>query len=983
MNSAKVTYCGVSSAAPQGGSSAVPHRDIIRIEGAAEHNLQSLDLDIPRQSLVVITGPSGSGKSSLAFATLYAEGQRRYLESFSAYARQFMGKLERPAVDRIEGLSPVIAIEQKTTSRNPRSTVGTTTEIYDFLRLLYARIGEAHSWISGKPMQQFSREQIMDLLVSEYHHRDLMLLAPLVRSRKGHYRDLFEHWRKQGFTKVRVDGEVTELRSRMQVDRYRVHDIELVVDRLIPGKDPAHRLKSSVDLALKLGKGILLCGNPASAEAEAQMQSQTQPQAQGVWEWRYFSRLLTDLENGLAYDEPQPNTFSFNLPYGACPKCQGLGYKVEADPELIFADQDLTIAAGGIAPLGEYKDNWIFRIIIALGKKHGFGLQTVVRKLKPEQKHVLLYGQKEPVAMDMGKERGVEYYEFDGLMALIARQDEWGNASLQEWVQRFVRQKPCVECGGGRLKKEALHFLIQGKSIATLCAMELDALQVWLNALGGTFEGNRAVVAGEILKELRTRLQFLLDVGLGYLHLHRTTATLSGGESQRIRLAGQLGSGLRGVLYILDEPSIGLHQRDNQRLIGALRHLRDLGNTVLVVEHDEEMIRAADWILDLGPGAGKEGGRLISQGPPALMFQSEGLTADYLVGRKKVGVSRQRPGLGTWLELQGASGHNLQSVDLRLPLGCLLGVSGVSGSGKSSLINETLVPVLMNKISGSRRMHLPYKTLKGFQSIDKVIEIDQSPIGRTPRSNPATYTGLFTDIRNLYAEMPLSKMRGYGPGRFSFNVSGGRCEACGGAGVRVLEMNFLPDVELPCEYCAGRRYQKDTLEVRYRGRSIHDVLEMPIREAVEFFEGMPHLRKRLQTLDKVGLGYLKLGQPATTLSGGEAQRLKLATELGRREGGHTFYVLDEPTTGLHLDDIRVLVDLLQALVDKGHTVLVIEHQLDLLQATDYLVDLGPEGGKGGGKVLWQAFVGDIPALKYAAKAGQAAFQPAGHTLGYL
>jgi excinuclease ABC subunit A len=946
--------------------------DILRIEGASEHNLQSLDLDIPRQSLVVITGPSGSGKSSLAFATLYAEGQRRYLESFSAYARQFMGKLERPAVDRIDGLSPVIAIEQKSTSRNPRSTVGTTTEIYDFLRLLYARIGEAHSWISGKPMKQFSREQILEILVGEYHRRHLMLLAPLVRSRKGHYRDLFEQWRKQGFTKVRVDGEVTELRPRMQVDRYRVHDIELVVDVLIPGKDSSHRLKSSVDLALKLGKGILLCGTPSGGV-------DIQDQAKDDWEWRYFSKLLTDLENGLAYDEPQPNTFSFNLPYGACPKCQGLGYRVEADPELIFAEQDLTIAAGGIAPLGEYKDNWIFRIITALGKKHGFGLQTVVAKLKPEQKHVLLYGQKDSIALDMGKERGVEYYEFDGLLALIARQDEWGTASLQEWVQRFVRQKPCIECGGGRLKKEALHFLIQGKSIAALCGMELAALQAWLNALEGTFEGNKAVVAGEILKELKTRLQFLLDVGLGYLHLHRTTATLSGGESQRIRLAGQLGSGLTGVLYILDEPSIGLHQRDNQRLIGALRHLRNLGNTVLVVEHDEEMIRAADWVLDLGPGAGKEGGRLVAQGPPGLMSQSVGLTADYLLGRKKVGPTRQRSGNGEWLELTGATGHNLQSVDLRLPLGCLVGVSGVSGSGKSSLINETLVPVLMNKITGSRRMHLSYKAIKGFQGLDKIIEIDQTPIGRTPRSNPATYTGLFTDIRNLFAEMPLSKMRGYGPGRFSFNLSGGRCEACGGAGVRVLEMNFLPDVELPCEYCAGRRYQKDTLEVRYRGRSIHDVLEMPIREAVEFFEGMPHLRKRLQTLDKVGLGYLKLGQPATTLSGGEAQRLKLATELGRREGGHTFYVLDEPTTGLHLDDIRVLVGLLQALVDKGHTVLVIEHQLDLLKACDYLADLGPEGGKGGGKVLWQAFAGDIPALQVARNAGE---NP-GHTLAYL
>jgi excinuclease ABC subunit A len=896
---------------------------------------------------VVITGPSGSGKSSLAFATLYAEGQRRYLESFSAYARQFMGKLERPAVDRIDGLSPVIAIEQKTTSRNPRSTVGTTTEIYDFLRLLYARIGQAHSWISGKVMQQFSREQIMDLLVSDYHHRELMLLAPLVRSRKGHYRDLFEHWRKQGFTKVRVDGEVTELRPRMQVDRYRVHDIELVVDLLIPGKDSAHRLKSSVDLALKLGKGILLCGTPVD----------------GGWEWRYFSKLLTDLENGLAYDEPQPNTFSFNLPYGACPKCQGLGYKVEADPELIFADEDLSIAAGGIAPLGEYKDNWIFRIIAALGKKYGFGLQTVVAKLKPEQRHVLLYGQKEPVAVDMGKERGVEYHEFDGLMALIARQDEWGTATLQEWVQRFVRQKPCIECGGGRLKKEALHFLIQGKSIADLCAMELDALQAWLMALDSAFDGNKAVVAAEILKELRTRLQFLLDVGLGYLHLHRTTATLSGGESQRIRLAGQLGSGLTGVLYILDEPSIGLHQRDNQRLIGALRQLRDLGNTVLVVEHDEEMIRAADWILDLGPGAGKEGGRLVAQGSPGSLKHFNGLTADYLYGRRQVGQSRHRSGNQVWLELKGAHGHNLNSVDLRIPLGCLVGVSGVSGSGKSSLINETLVPALMNQIAGTRRLHLPYKSIKGHEAIDKVIEIDQSPIGRTPRSNPATYSGLFTDIRQLFAEMPLARMRGYSPGRFSFNVSGGRCEACGGAGVRVLEMNFLPDVELPCEYCAGRRYQRDTLEVRYKGKSIHEVLSMSIREAVDFFEGMPHLRKRLQTLDSVGLGYLHLGQPATTLSGGEAQRLKIAAELGRREGGHTLYVLDEPTTGLHMEDIRVLVELLQALVDKGHTVLVIEHQLDLLRATDYLIDLGPEGGKGGGNILIQDFTTHLMGLQ--------------------
>jgi excinuclease ABC subunit A len=928
-------------------SSTAAQTEFLRIEGASEHNLQSLDLDIPRQSLVVITGPSGSGKSSLAFATLYAEGQRRYLESFSAYARQFMGKLERPAVDRIDGLSPVIAIEQKTTSRNPRSTVGTTTEIYDFLRLLYARIGQAHSWISGKVMQQFSREQIMDLLVSDYHHRELMLLAPLVRSRKGHYRDLFEHWRKQGFTKVRVDGEVTELRPRMQVDRYRVHDIELVVDLLIPGKDSAHRLKSSVDLALKLGKGILLCGTPVD----------------GGWEWRYFSKLLTDLENGLAYDEPQPNTFSFNLPYGACPKCQGLGYKVEADPELIFADEDLSIAAGGIAPLGEYKDNWIFRIIAALGKKYGFGLQTVVAKLKPEQRHVLLYGQKEPVAVDMGKERGVEYHEFDGLMALIARQDEWGTASLQEWVQRFVRQKPCIECGGGRLKKEALHFLIQGKSIADLCAMELDALQAWLMALDSAFDGNKAVVAAEILKELRTRLQFLLDVGLGYLHLHRTTATLSGGESQRIRLAGQLGSGLTGVLYILDEPSIGLHQRDNQRLIGALRQLRDLGNTVLVVEHDEEMIRAADWILDLGPGAGKEGGRLVAQGSPGSLKHFNGLTADYLYGRRQVGQSRHRSGNQVWLELKGAHGHNLNSVDLRIPLGCLVGVSGVSGSGKSSLINETLVPALMNQIAGTRRLHLPYKSIKGHEAIDKVIEIDQSPIGRTPRSNPATYSGLFTDIRQLFAEMPLARMRGYSPGRFSFNVSGGRCEACGGAGVRVLEMNFLPDVELPCEYCAGRRYQRDTLEVRYKGKSIHEVLSMSIREAVDFFEGMPHLRKRLQTLDSVGLGYLHLGQPATTLSGGEAQRLKIAAELGRREGGHTLYVLDEPTTGLHMEDIRVLVELLQALVDKGHTVLVIEHQLDLLRATDYLIDLGPEGGKGGGNILIQDFTTHLMGLQ--------------------
>ncbi|MFM7496951.1 MAG: excinuclease ABC subunit UvrA [Bacteroidota bacterium] len=921
----------------------------LRIEGAREHNLQDLDLSLPREALVVVTGPSGSGKSSLAFATLYAEGQRRYLESFSAYARQFMGKLERPAVDRIDGLSPVIAIEQKTTSRNPRSTVGTTTEIYDFLRLLYARVGQAHSWVSGKPMQQFSQAQIMDSLTEDYKGRDLMLLAPLVRSRKGHYRELFEQWRKQGFTKVRIDGEVTDLRPRMQVDRYKVHDIELIVDVLVPGRDSNQRLKTSVELATRLGKGVLLCGTPGEEDP-------------GVWAWRYFSKLLTDPENGLAYDEPQPNTFSFNLPYGACPRCQGLGSKMEADPELVFGEDETTLGNGGLAPLGEYKDNWIFRVVLALGKKNKFSLQTKVAQLTNEQKQLLLYGQKEPVAVDMGKERGLEYHSFDGLMALITRQDEWGTAAMQEWVQRFVRQKPCAECGGGRLKKEALHFWIEGKSIADLCSMELQTLQDWLGGLEGSFQGNKARVADEILKELRLRLQFLLDVGLGYLHLHRSTATLSGGESQRIRLASQLGSGLSGVLYILDEPSIGLHPRDNRRLIGALRNLRDLGNTVLVVEHDEEMIRAADWVVDLGPGAGSEGGRLVSQGSPEDLPGGGGLTADYLSGKKKVGESRQRTGNGPWLGLKGATGHNLHRVDLRIPLGCLIGVSGVSGSGKSSLVNETLVPALSNQITGTRRFHLPFKALEGWEHLDKIIEIDQSPIGRTPRSNPATYTGLFTEIRQIFAEMPLSKIRGYTPGRFSFNVAGGRCEACGGAGVRVLEMNFLPDVELPCENCGGKRYQRDTLEVRYKGRNIHEVLSMSINEAVPFFDGLPHLRKRLSTLEKVGLGYLQLGQPATTLSGGEAQRLKLAAELGKREGGQTLYILDEPTTGLHMEDIRVLVELLQALVDKGHTVLVIEHQIDLLRATDYLVDLGPEGGAGGGNILWQGFSRDWKAL---------------------
>ncbi len=924
-------------------------KDVLRIEGAREHNLRDLDLTLPRESLVVVTGPSGSGKSSLAFATLYAEGQRRYLESFSAYARQFMGKLERPAVDRIDGLSPVIAIEQKTTSRNPRSTVGTTTEIYDFLRLLYARIGQAHSWVSGKPMQQFSQAQIMESLVQDYKDRDLMLLAPLIRSRKGHYRELFEQWRKQGFTKVRIDGEVTDLSPRMQVDRYKVHDIELVVDVLVPGQDSAHRLKTSVELATRLGKGVLLCGTPSD-------------DGSGSWNWRYFSKLLTDPENGLAYDEPQPNTFSFNLPYGACPRCQGLGSKMEADPELVFGDEELTLGNGGLAPLGEYKDNWIFKVLLALGKKHKFGLQTRVSQLTSDQKQLILYGLKEPVAVDMGKDRGMEYHAFDGLMALITRQDEWGTASMQEWVQRFVRQKPCTDCGGGRLKKEALHFWIAGKSIADLCGMELQTLQDWLGGLEGSFQGNKARVADEILKELRIRLQFLLDVGLGYLHLHRSTATLSGGESQRIRLASQLGSGLSGVLYILDEPSIGLHPRDNRRLIGALRNLRDLGNTVLVVEHDEEMIRAADWVVDLGPGAGSEGGRLVSEGPPEALSRSGGLTADYLSGVRQVGASKDRPGNGHWLGLIGATGHNLRRVDLRVPLGCLIGVSGVSGSGKSSLINETLVPALSNQITGTRRFHLPFKALEGWEHLDKIIEIDQSPIGRTPRSNPATYTGLFTDIRQLFAEMPLSKIRGYTPGRFSFNVAGGRCEACGGAGVRVLEMNFLPDVELPCENCGGKRYQRDTLEVRYKGRNIHEVLSMSIHEAVPFFDGLPHLRKRLSTLERVGLGYLQLGQPATTLSGGEAQRLKLAAELGRREGGQTLYILDEPTTGLHMEDIRVLVELLQALVDKGHTVLVIEHQVDLLRAADYLVDLGPEGGAGGGNILWQGFAHQWKAL---------------------
>jgi excinuclease ABC subunit A len=909
-------------------------REEIEIIGAREHNLKNISLCLPRNRLVVITGISGSGKSSLAFDTIYAEGQRRYMESFSAYARSFIGNLQRPDVDKINGLSPVISIEQKTTSRNPRSTVGTVTEIYDFLRLLYARAGEAYSYLSGEKMIRQSEDQILDAVLHQFRGQKLQLLAPVVKGRKGHYRELFVQIRRQGFAKVRVDGEVKDVSAKMQLDRFKIHDIEIVIDRIVADEADRPRISQSVHRALKEGRGVMMA----------------LPERGNV---QYFSKFLMDPKTGLSYDEPAPNLFSFNSPYGACPTCTGLGVIERITEQSVIPDKKLSISRGAIRPLGEYRDIWIFKKIEALLKGHKLSLSTPVKEIPKDVLKVLLYGDDAPVAVASVKYPGTEWNTtFEGIINFLYKQREEGSEAIRRWVADFTITCPCPDCHGARLRKEALHFKMDDKNIADLAAMDIRSLQQWLGGLEERLSARQRAIAAEVLKEIRKRVGFLLDVGLDYLHLDRPLRTLSGGEAQRIRLATQIGTQLVGVLYILDEPSIGLHARDNARLISALQNLRDLGNTVLVVEHDKDMMLACDYIVDMGPGAGRHGGAVVAAGPPHEFLKDTGATAGYLSGRLAIPArSQRRAGSGAAIKLRGATGHNLKNINLDLPLGTLVCVTGVSGSGKSTLIHETLFPILNKHFFRAHAEPLPYQQIEGLKNIDKVIEVDQTPIGRTPRSNPATYTGVFSDIRDLFTQLPEAKVRGYKTGRFSFNVKGGRCETCEGAGLRHIEMEFLPDVYVPCETCKGKRYNRETLEVRFKGKSISDVLDMTVEEAVAFFESQPRILRKIRTLSEVGLGYISLGQHATTLSGGEAQRVKLATELSKRDTGKTLYILDEPTTGLHFQDIAHLLDVLQKLVDKGNTVLVIEHNMDVIKSADYVVDLGPEGGAQGGRIV--------------------------------
>lgn len=891
-------------------------------------------LRFPRNQLVVITGISGSGKSSLAFDTIYAEGQRRYMESFSAYARSFIGNLERPDVDKINGLSPVISIEQKTTSRNPRSTVGTVTEIYDFMRLLFARAGEAFSYLSGNKMVRQSEDQILDAMITNFAGKKLTLLAPVVKGRKGHYRELFVQIRKQGYSKVRVDGEVLEITAKMQVDRFKIHDIEVVIDRIVPQEKDRHRLGQSIAAAMKEGKGVIMV-----MEENGRV--------------HHFSKYLMDPKTGLSYDEPAPNNFSFNSPYGACPTCTGLGVIEEITEDSIIPDKKLSISRGAILPLGEYRDIWIFKKVEGILKRYKLTLSTPVKDIPKEVLKVLLYGDDVPVAVASVKYPGTEWNtKFEGIINFLQKQKDEGSEAMRKWVEDFTIIKVCPECNGARLKKESLHFKLDNKNIAELAELNINALQAWFEGLENRLNEKQRVIATEVLKEIRKRIGFLLDVGLDYLHLNRPLRTLSGGEAQRIRLATQIGTQLVGVLYILDEPSIGLHARDNAKLIKALKDLRDLGNSVIVVEHDKEMMLESDYIIDIGPGAGRHGGTVVAEGIPQEFLKNNSTTARYLNGILRINhLKERRKGSGEKIQLLGATGNNLKNVDLEIPLGTLTCITGVSGSGKSTLIHDTLFPILNQHFFNSRTEPLSYKKMEGLKFVDKVIEVDQSPIGRTPRSNPATYTGVFTDIRDLFSQMPESKIRGYKTGRFSFNVKGGRCETCEGAGLRLIEMEFLPDVYVPCETCKGKRYNRETLEVRFKGKSISDVLDMTVEEAVTFFENQPRILRKIQTLSEVGLGYISLGQHATTLSGGEAQRVKLATELSKRDTGKTLYILDEPTTGLHFQDISHLLDVLQKLVDKGNTVLVIEHNMDVIKSADYIVDLGPEGGGGGGRII--------------------------------
>ncbi len=907
--------------------------DCIEIYGAREHNLKNVDLKFKRNQLVVITGISGSGKSSLAFDTIYAEGQRRYMESFSAYARSFIGDMERPDVDKINGLSPVISIEQKTTSKNPRSTVGTVTEVYDFMRLLFARAGEAFSYLTGERMEKQTEEQILNHITSYFSDRKISILAPVVKGRKGHYRELFVQISKMGFGKVRVNGDLMDLVPKMQVDRYKTHDIEIVVDRLVARDKDRNRIQQSLKTALQHGKGIVMILDEEGKE-------------------HHFSKYLMDPKTGLAYDEPAPNTFSFNSPYGACQECNGLGQIEEISRQSIIPDESISISRGGILPLGEFRDIWIFKKIDAILKRHKVNLTTPIKDIPEEVMQVLLYGDEEPVNVKSVKYPGTDWQtKFEGIVLFLEKQKDTGSEKIQKWVKDFTTVTTCPACKGQRLKKESLHFLIDGKNISDLASLNIEVLTEWFDGLEERLSERQNIIAAEILKEIRKRLGFLLDVGLNYLELNRPLKTLSGGEAQRIRLATQIGTQLVGVLYILDEPSIGLHQRDNMKLIKALQDLRDLGNTVIVVEHDKDMMLNADFVVDIGPGAGRHGGQIVSAAHPEEFVKSATMTAAYLNGKEKIAIpEKRREGSGDHLILSGATGHNLKNVTLDIPLGKMVCVTGVSGSGKSSLIHETLVPILNRKFYRSRKEPLPYEKIDGIQHLDKVIEVDQSPIGRTPRSNPATYTGVFSDIRTLFCQLPEAKIRGYKPGRFSFNVKGGRCETCEGAGMKLVEMDFLPDVYVPCETCKGKRYNRETLEVRFKGKSISDVLDMTVEQAVDFFENQPKIVRKIKTLNEVGLGYITLGQHATTLSGGEAQRVKLATELSKKDTGKTFYVLDEPTTGLHFQDIRHLLAVLNKLVDKGNTVLIIEHNMDVIKVADHLIDLGPEGGVGGGNI---------------------------------
>ena len=913
----------------------------IEVFGARVHNLKNVDITIPRNSLTVFTGLSGSGKSSLAFDTIFAEGQRRYIETFSAYARNFLGNMERPEVDKITGLSPVISIEQKTTNKNPRSTVGTTTEIYDYLRLLFARAGEAYSYMSGEKMVKYTEEKVVDMIMSDYQDRKIYILSPLVRNRKGHYRELFEQMRRKGYLYIRVDGEVQELTRGMKVDRYKNHNIEVVIDKMKLGGTENNtlreRLAKTVSTAMKQGEGLIMILDNERNEA------------------KYFSKRLMDPVTGIAYKDPAPNIFSFNSPEGACPQCKGLGVIDEIDLKKVIPDDKQDIYSGAIVPLGKYKNQMIFWQIDALLKKHNCDLKTPVKDIPKEAMDEVLYGslEKLKIAKELVHTTSDYFVSFDGIIKYLRTVMENDDSSAgKKWADQFIAEAQCPECHGHRLNREALSYKIWDKNIAELAEMDITELRDWIDHVEEHMNEKQRTIAVEIVKEIRKRINFLLDVGLDYLALNRQSATLSGGESQRIRLATQIGSQLVNVLYILDEPSIGLHQRDNERLINSLKELRDMGNTVIVVEHDEDMMRAADWIVDIGPKAGRKGGEVVFQGKPADMLKTHTLTAQYLNGERAIELPKERrEGNGKTIQLTGCKGNNLKDVNVTFPLGELIVVTGVSGSGKSTLINETLQPILSQHFYRSLKRPMPYGKIEGIDNIDKVVNVDQSPIGRTPRSNPATYTGVFSDIRQLFVNLPEAKIRGYKPGRFSFNVKGGRCETCGGNGYKTIEMNFLPDVMVPCEVCHGKRYNRETLEVRFKGKSIADVLDMTVNMAVEFFENVPQILPKIKALQDVGLGYIKLGQSSTTLSGGESQRVKLATELAKRDTGKTLYILDEPTTGLHFEDIRILMDVLQKLVDRGNTVIIIEHNLDVIKLADYIIDMGPEGGRGGGRML--------------------------------